>query len=92
MAYHHGNHLVICDRCGFRYQRSQVKKEWTGFLVCSPCFDPRHPQLDLKIRGDKVGVRDPRPDLSSAVTTATSTTYESREGATFESRDGAEWE
>jgi len=80
MSYHYGDHLVICDRCGFRYRRSQVKKEWTGFMVCAKCFDVKHPQLDLKVRGDKVGVKDPRPDASSELT-ATSA-YSSWEGPT----------
>jgi hypothetical protein len=44
-----GDHLAWCMRCGFRYHASELIKEWTGFLVCSPCLDPRHPQ-DL-IRG-----------------------------------------
>lgn len=35
---------VICDRCGFRYKNHELQKEWTGFMVCTHCWEPRHPQ------------------------------------------------
>ncbi len=44
-----GDHNAWCMRCGFKWKASELKKEWTGFLVCSECLDLRHPQ-DL-IRG-----------------------------------------
>lgn len=31
----------ICDRCGFKYDLSQLRKEWTGLMVCPPDYDPR---------------------------------------------------
>jgi hypothetical protein len=41
----------ICDRCGFLYKASQLKKEWNGLRVCKVCWEPRHPQ-DF-VRGKK---------------------------------------
>jgi hypothetical protein len=38
-----GDYNVICDRCGFQYKASQLQKEWTGFMVCKECYEPRHP-------------------------------------------------
>lgn len=35
---------VICDRCGFRFHSDELKKEWTGLMVCHECWEPRHPQ------------------------------------------------
>lgn len=35
---------VICDRCGFPYKNTELRKEWTGLMVCEPCYDVRHPQ------------------------------------------------
>lgn len=35
----------ICQRCGWKYKLSQLRKEWTNLRVCKPCFDPRPAQL-----------------------------------------------
>jgi len=40
---------AICDRCGFRYKFYNLKKEWTGLMVCDGCWEPRHPQDFLKV-------------------------------------------
>ncbi len=34
---------ATCDRCGFVYKHYELKKEWTGLMVCEPCWEPRHP-------------------------------------------------
>lgn len=41
-----GTYKATCPRCGFDYLRSEMKKEWDGAIVCSKCFDPKHPQED----------------------------------------------
>ena len=50
-----GEHAVICDRCGFRYHGSDLRKEWQGFMVCDTCYEPRHPQDLIK------SVQDQKP-------------------------------
>lgn len=51
-----GNYNVICDRCGFKKKRSQVKMEWDNLLVCSDgCWEMRQPQDFVR------GVPDMRP-------------------------------
>lgn len=40
---------AICDRCGLEYPSNQLKKEWTGLMVCEADFDHRHPQDFAKI-------------------------------------------
>ena len=40
---------VICDRCGFKLKSYQLRKEWTGLMVCDECFDHRHPQDFAKV-------------------------------------------
>ena len=40
---------VICDRCGFKYWNHELRKEWTGLMVChggdtNDCWEARHPQ------------------------------------------------
>lgn len=45
----------ICQRTGFRVKASDLVREWTGLLVRSTSFDPRHPMLDLPApRGERV--------------------------------------
>lgn len=29
-----------CQRCGFKYRLSELKREWSNLLVCDPCWDP----------------------------------------------------
>ena len=68
-GYIHGDHNVICGRCGFKVKRSECLKEWTGLLVCKKCYEPRHPQDFVKARADKQSVRDPRPDTQTMLGT-----------------------
>ena len=62
------NHLVsgswnaICDRCGFKRKSHQMQKEWTGLIVCSSCFEPRHPQDFTKGRKDRQAPPWVRPE------------------------------
>lgn len=35
----------LCDRCGHKYHRRQLRKESTNFIVCHSCYDGRY---DLK--------------------------------------------
>jgi hypothetical protein len=65
------NAIAECDRCGFRYKLTVLKKEVIktktyNLLVCPTCWDPDHPQLSLGMYpvDDPQGIRDPRPDLS----------------------------
>jgi len=56
--------LAICDRCGFKFHLSALRKEWTNLMVCSECWDYRHPQEFLRAVPDIQGVRPnmrPRP-------------------------------
>ena len=68
------NSIAICDRCGFGYKLTLLKKlvvktKTYDLKVCPECWDPDHPQLQLGMYpvDDPQGVRDPRPDLSYQV-------------------------
>ena len=63
--YSHGNPNYICDRCGQKFKRSQIRKTWDGFMVCHYDYEIRHPQDFLKSRYDKQSFADPRPDSCS---------------------------
>jgi hypothetical protein len=56
-----GSHNVICDCCGFKFKREQVKKDWQGFLKCSTCYEPRHSLDFLRSVPERPGVIDARP-------------------------------
>jgi hypothetical protein len=65
------NSIAECDRCGFRFKLTELKREVVKtknyeLLVCGPCWDPDHPQLQLGMYpvDDPQGVRNPRPDRS----------------------------
>ena len=63
--------IAICDRCGFRFRLRElkelvVKTKKINLLVCSNCWDPDHPQLQLGMYpvDDPQALRNPRPDRS----------------------------
>jgi len=54
---------AMCDRCGFEMAYSDLIEEWTGFKVCSDCFDTKHPQdFPGRHKADAEILRDARPD------------------------------
>lgn len=57
-----GDHNAICDVCGFKCKRSQMKKRWDGAIVCKADFETRHPQDLIKARPERQGVKDARPE------------------------------
>jgi hypothetical protein len=68
------NSIAECDRCGFRFKLSLLRKEVIktkvyNLLVCPNCWDPDQPQLQLGMYpvDDPQGVRDPRRDNSYQV-------------------------
>ena len=66
--------IAECDRCAQRYKlkelRTQtVKTKPFKIKVCPSCWDPDQPQLQLGMYpvNDPQAVREPRPDVSYAV-------------------------
>jgi hypothetical protein len=57
-----GKWNVVCDRCGFKFKNDQLKKEWTGLMVCHTCWEPRHPQTLIKVPEECIGVPWSRPE------------------------------
>lgn len=65
------NSIAECDRCGQRFRLTQLRTEIIktkryNLMVCSECWDPDHPQLQLGMYpvDDPQAVRNPRPDRS----------------------------
>lgn len=61
MTHRHGPR-GICMRCGFEFALSELRKEWTGLLVCRSDFDRRHPQDFVRGVPDRQAVRNPSPE------------------------------
>lgn len=43
-----GDHLAICDICGFRGYASELRKNYQGLMVHDRCFETQHPQEQRK--------------------------------------------
>ena len=67
-----GKHAISqCDRCGFRYKLKDLKElviktKNINILVCSTCWEPDQPQLQLGMYpvDDPQAIRNPRPDTT----------------------------
>ena len=57
-----GDYNCICDSCGRKFKASTMRKRWDGMFVCKEDWEPKHPQLSLKVHGDKQTVPIPRPE------------------------------
>lgn len=65
------NSIAMCDRCGFQYKLTSLRKEIQktklyNLLVCPTCWDPDQPQLLLGMFpvDDPQAVRNPRRDTT----------------------------
>lgn len=63
-----GQWNAICDRCGFKYKSGQLRKEWTGLMVCygtetNGCWEPRHPLDSLRGKSEKMATPWVRLDV-----------------------------
>lgn len=74
MSYVSGDFWRICDSCGWKVRASQTRKRWDGLMVCRADFEERHPQDFVKLRPERVGVPDARPEPSATYIGALSTT------------------
>lgn len=48
-----GDWLAICDRCGFTFYASELRREWTGLMVCKEDWEERHPQEKVIAKTDR---------------------------------------
>lgn len=62
-----GDYNALCDSCGRKYKASTMKMRWDGLFVCSEDYEIRHPQLSLRVTGDKQTVPVSRPDVEADI-------------------------
>ena len=60
--YKHGDYNAICDKCGFKYKASQLRRTWDNLMVCKKDWEPRQPQDFVKGVKDKQTVPWARPE------------------------------
>ena len=54
---------AICDRCGFEYDLTDLRREWTGLRVCDADWDPKPRELTRpRIRPEGLPLRGARPE------------------------------
>lgn len=70
-----GSWNITCDRCSKKTKADEIKKEWTGFLVCPVCFEERHPQDFVRAKQDKISVQETRPIPTLVFTNASYLLY-----------------
>ena len=61
------SYSVTCDRCGFIFKNHQLRKEWTGAMVChgsgtNDCWEPRNEQDFIRVRSDTHVLPYTRPE------------------------------
>jgi hypothetical protein len=75
--YKPGDWNAICDRCGFKFKASELKRDWQGFMVCPEDFETRHPLDFLRAKREKIRVPWTRIDPPTTTTGVTAPTDES---------------
>ncbi len=70
-----GDHLAICDICGFKYKASELKLMWNGLRACTKnsCWNPRQPQDFLRGKKDDQSVPWTRSEAADTETTICTT-------------------
>lgn len=61
-----GDWNAICDSCGRKFKASTMQKRWDGLFVCKEDWEVKHPQLSLRVQGDKQWVPIPRPEATDS--------------------------
>lgn len=55
-----------CDRCGFKFKNSDLKRTWDGLYVCKDDWEPRHPSDFQTGHKDDPSVPWTRPESADA--------------------------
>ena len=80
-ALYNADRLAICDRCGFKFYLSDLKKTWDGHMVCDKDWEGEHPQNKLKVRPEIARRVDGRPEKTDVFLSADLTAEDIRNGS-----------
>ena len=82
-GYESGSHWAECERCTFDRRKEDLTQEWNGRWVCKDgCYEKRHPQDLIRVRGDEQAVNEPinPPDTTNTVSVTFAETFTVPEG------------
>ena len=65
-TYRRGDHNVISDDSGQKFKRSQMRKNWKNQMVAIDEWEPKHPQLNIRPRAEKIAIKDARTQGADA--------------------------
>lgn len=68
-----GDPWGICALCGFKYRRSELRKNSDNLWVCAKDYEPRHPQESVQARTDQIRVKNPIPEPADVYITTSIT-------------------
>lgn len=57
-----GDYYMICDRCHFKFRRSQMQRTYDGLWVCWKDYEDQHPQELIQSTPDNINVDISRPE------------------------------
>ena len=57
-----GEHNVTCDISGMVFKRKDMRYTWDNKLVYKDYWDPKHPQLELRTKKERIAVSDTRSE------------------------------
>lgn len=68
MGYEARNYLMICDRCGSQFRRSDMREHYTGLYLCTQyCWESQHPQDFVEGIEDDTTVPVARTDIPQTI-------------------------
>ena len=65
--YSDGDHNMLCDKCGIKYKRSDLRETWDHQWVCFYDWEERQPQDLLRAIPDNQSIEDPRPEGNTTI-------------------------
>jgi hypothetical protein len=66
----------VCQKCGWKYDLNDLKREWTNLRVCTTCWDPRPPQLSApSVKPEGLARQDASPEPTFAEAASESYTW-----------------
>ena len=57
-----GDNYAICDQCGEKWLRSEMRKMWNNLIVCPKDYEQRNAQDSVKAVRDQITVYDTRSE------------------------------
>ncbi len=60
--YEPGNYWMVCDVCGRKYRRADMRARWDNAWVCLEDWEIQHPQEHLRGKMEEIGVPVARPE------------------------------